>query len=1475
MAGIPSVINLGAPTADTVLFRLDGAAANDYSGLSVASAGDVNGDGYADLVVGARFAAPGGRVNAGSAYVVYGSATGPGDLDLGALTPDQGFRIDGAAAGDLSGGPVASAGDVNGDGFDDLVIGAAGTDPDGRTNAGGAYVILGGATRPGTLDLGALTAAQGFRLDGAAAFDNAGRSVASAGDVNGDGLDDLMVGAPQAGPGGQYLAGSTTVVFGSAAAPGDLDLDALAPAMGFRLDGAAALDQSGRSVASAGDVNGDGFDDLVIGALFADPNGSSSGSAYVVFGSATGPGTPDLGALTLAQGFRLDGFDGEDQAGISVASAGDVNGDGFDDLVIGANGADPNGSSSGSAFVVFGSAAGPGDLNLGTLTAAQGFRLDGAAAIDNAGESVASAGDVNGDGYDDLLVGAPQADPGGRNLAGSTYVVFGEATSAVFRTAGPGGGRIVGGDFADRLTGGVGADILEGRDGNDTLAGGLGNDSLLGGAGADSLLGSGGADTLDGGAGNDTMAGGAGDDTYRVDAAGDVVTEAAGGGTDLVIASASRTLGAAVENLTLVGAGLSGTGNGLANRITGSAGNDSLSGLGGADTLLGGEGFDTLDGGDGNDLLEGGVGYNTLRGGDGLDTVTYAGAAEGAAVDLAGGFGYFGDYSFPTSGEDLLSGFENVVGSAYGDRLRGDGGANRLDGGAGADTLEGLAGADALVGGDGLDTASYDLSAAGVTVSLATGVASGSDAAGDTFSGIENLEGSSRADALEGDSGANRLDGGAGDDTLVGGGGADTFVGADADTVSYAGAAEGVAVSLLDGVGTAGEAADDAFLAIEGVIGTDHADTLAGGAADDTLDGGLGDDDLSGDAGNDSLLAGAGDDSLDGGTGADTMDGGADGDFYAVDDVGDLVVEATDDGEDFVEVSVDGWTLSANVEGAFLLTGGAFTGNDLANLVTADPDDGGANAVEALGGDDVVFTLFGNDTLSGGDGDDTLEGGDGADRIDGGADVDTASYVLSSAGVSVSLAAGAAVGGDAEGDTLVGIENLVGSSDDDTLTGDAEANQLEGDDGDDLLEGGAGADLLLGGDGYDVASYANSIDAVQVNLVTGEGVGGDAEGDVLEDIEDLTGSGGDDELTGCDCDSILEGGAGDDTVEGGTGEDTLDGGADLDTASYATAAAGVGVSLASGKGTVGDAAGDVLSGIENLTGSVHADSLRGDAAANVLLGGEGADNLVGAAGADVLDGGDGFDMTDYRTSRLGVSLDLDAGGPGTGLGTGGDAAGDTLSGIERVLGSNLDDTLLGGALGDRLEGMVGDDAIEGRGGDDLLKGAEGLDTLRGGEGADMLYGGAAADALEGGIGADRLYGEAGDDGLLGGDGADLLFGGDGADRLEGGLGRDRLTGGGGADRFVWTAAAESPRSGYDQLMDFDAAAGDRLDVSAFGASYVGAGAFPRDGNPSVGWRSSGGGADVQLVLDENGDGFTDLFVTLYGVASLSLGDFIL
>ncbi|ADJ27936.1 integrin alpha [Nitrosococcus watsonii] len=437
-------------------FTLNGIAVGDRSGWSVSGAGDVNGDGIDDFLIGAPYADPNG---AGQSYVVFGTNGGfPAALDLSALDGSNGFMINGIAAGDSSGSSVSGAGDVNGDGIDDLVIGAPWADPGGRDNAGQSYVVFGNsAGLPATVELSALNGSNGFALNGIAVDDRSGWSVSGAGDVNGDGVDDIILGAPNADLNSVDRAGQSYVVFGTNGGfPAALELSALDGGNGFMINGIAVDDHSGRSVSGAEDVNGDGVDDIILGA----PGTSWS---YVVFGTSTGfPAVLELSDLDGDNGFVLNGIEVYDFSVLSVSGAGDVNGDGIDDIVIGQAGFS---GYSGLSYVVFGTNAGfPAAVDLSALDGSNGFVLGSTLTGSRTGFSVSGAGDVNGDGFDDLLVGAPGTYPFEGDSLGYSYVVFGASTfpSAIllpYDLDGSNGFIINGTELGDRLghsVGGVG-----------------------------------------------------------------------------------------------------------------------------------------------------------------------------------------------------------------------------------------------------------------------------------------------------------------------------------------------------------------------------------------------------------------------------------------------------------------------------------------------------------------------------------------------------------------------------------------------------------------------------------------------------------------------------------------------------------------------------------------------------------------------------------------------------------------------------------------------------------------------------------------------------------------------------------------------------------------------------------------------------------------------------------------------------------
>jgi hypothetical protein len=417
-------------------FRIDGAAAGDLAGTAVAGAGDFNGDGIDDVIVGARLA---GTNQVGAAYVIYGQRTDDlQNVDLAQIATTQaarGMEILGAAQFDNTGEAVGGGRDINFDQVDDVIVAAPSADNNDRLTSGSAYVIYGQQTAdPADVDLTKIVNAQagrGMEIDGAVPNDIAGFSVAMSRDLNDDGIADALIGAPGAGNNMRNQSGSVYVIYGmNGDDVPDVDLAKITStqaASGMRIDGAGVLDGLGQSVAGDRDLNGDGIDDAIIG---APRNRNDAGAAYVIYGRPGDAPDVDLAKLGMTQnvrGMRILGAIGGIETGWIVDSGRDVNGDGRPDAIVTAPDASNNHFDSGAAYVIFGQqAADPKDVQLSKITTSQasrGLRIDGAARDDKAGfTAAASAGDLNADGPADVLVGTPFARNNGPD-SGSAYVV--------------------------------------------------------------------------------------------------------------------------------------------------------------------------------------------------------------------------------------------------------------------------------------------------------------------------------------------------------------------------------------------------------------------------------------------------------------------------------------------------------------------------------------------------------------------------------------------------------------------------------------------------------------------------------------------------------------------------------------------------------------------------------------------------------------------------------------------------------------------------------------------------------------------------------------------------------------------------------------------------------------------------------------------------------------------------------------------
>jgi Ca2+-binding RTX toxin-like protein len=900
-----------------------------------------------------------------------------------------------------------------------------------------------------------------------------------------------------------------------------------------------------------------------------------------------------------------------------------------------------------------------------------------------------------------------------------------------------------GGD--DTLLGGLGSDILEGRGGNDRLDGGDGNDQMLGGTGNDTVVVSSGSDVVDGGHGIDTLS---------------FVNQNAANSIDLALGRYTTTTGTGViSNVESI------VGGSAVDTITGSARADILSGM---------DGNDVINAGSGDDIVEGGGGADTLAGGAGSDTLSYAASSSSVTVTLGG------SVSGGDAEGDVVSGFENIIGSSHNDTLTGDDNDNVITGGGGIDVINGMGGSDIAVLDFNVrdyefrvenlaDKEFWFIQKTGSTLSSRWDVAIK----------ISNVE---------------------------------TFKFRD------------MTISAQDLIGLSVNTAPTNLL-----LSGDR--TIKEGAAIGTVVGQLSAVDPDE---NESFRYRI----------VDSSGNSITNSPFEVNANGQLVVvqpslldfeTAPLSGPDRVSIvhlmvsdsrgnSIDR-VISFNIkllnEAPVIenvrLSEGTSEEDTISGTFDSDSLAGGLgnDIISGLQNGDELFGGAGDDLLYGGIGNDTLDGGAGADLLYGGDGEDTVSYAGDKTGVTIDLSTGSATGGEASQDQLFGIEHAIGGDGNDTITaaaagsyirggngldtligdagadvldggndndilsgnggddqllGRAGADQLYGGEGNDDLDGGLGADIIAGGDGSDTIVFDNETSAVSVDLAAGTAVSNGVT-DTLSSIENISGSNFDDTLVGGDqgnrifgrngADLIrgdasestgtadeLSGGLGNDTIHGNGGDDIIQGNADDDKL----------------YGGLGNDNLDGGTGNDELFGGAGNDVLAGGAGNDVIAFGEGLDTIDGGADDDLINGssgswrmisgGAGFDTLSFATLNSSVTVDMRIVSEPNGL-----------TEIEKVIGGSAGDSLIGSANADELEGGGGNDVISGGAGNDTLWGNADHDTLSGEAGDDTIHGGSGDDTINGGAGNNSVNGNEGNDTFLGGAGNNAVDGGADVDTL--------------------------------------------------------------------------------------------------------------
>jgi len=1297
-------------------FRLDGIDASDLSGYSVSTAGDVNGDGYADILVGA----PGGDSNAGETYVVFG-----GDF-TGAVT-----HVGTTAGETLTGDDTANV-MVAGRG-NDIVIGGGGADviyaaegDDTITVSDTTFARIDGGSGDDTLVL----TGGGLTLDLTDIADSALTGIETI-DITGSGNNTLTLDALEVLNGSD--TSNTLTVIGD---EGDTIYVVLRGH--WNRDAVETVNLMTFHVLTNGNATLRVDTRMQLGVALRDDGDSHTLrwiDESVQVSDVSGSDTFSIPAADWHR-IRIGSSDGDDHLTVDLAGAVLLPVGGID--VIDLSGADSdtleiqNHPSSGmyatahwtltgqqtavsqrdgstitisgiEQVVDFSSASVRGIAVDATVTDAITLTADTASTVGRLNVSMGSIefeidfpsetlALMGGGGDDVITVSAPDATftatltvdgRGGHDTIDTTAVwqdivlIGGEGNDVL--TAGDGNDQLIGGSGADSLDGGPGDDTLRGQDGDDQLVGGDdqdrilagdGNDTVDAGSGHDTVTGHDGNDSIDGGSGNDSLDGNAGDDTIHGELGNDIITGDTG-------------------NDSLVGGG----------------GDDTVAGQTDDDTVLGGPGDDLLTGGDGNDYMESEGGADTFLGGSGNDTI------RGGADN---------DELYGQEGDDVLYGEGND------DVLSGGAGNDTLDAGSGNDTVNGNGGSDQVIGDDENIVLTINLSDAAAAGSTFEIVADGTEIFVRQQGGAELSRGT--IDQLS----QLVLNGTDSDDTVLvdfsagnplptGGLHFDASVGGGSDRLETLGSGVSTVVHTFDSSTTGTVTIDGRPIDHTGIS------TLHDGVTTTTRSFNVGDgDDLITLADDGTSADGISRISLSAFSGAIDFAGPTSQLSISTGNGSDTVtIGSLDSGVGTASLLLNGQndpdTLDASGSHVPVKLNGSGGDDVLIGGTVNDTLNGGSGADSLTGGpgnDKLQGQGTSYDTLSGGPGDDTLDGGDGYDRISETADVDFTATDSSLTGLG--------------SDTLINIQlvQLFGGSSNNTINTSAFTGRafVNGSGGHDTLTGGGWYDRIFGGSGRDLITGGTAV------MDSGTG---------LPTYDVLRGQGGNnDTLIGGDGNDKLNGGAGHDSLIGGGGDDVLSGESGDDT-------------LDGGEGT------------DRLYERANVDMTLTDAS---LSGGLGSDDLTSIETA-YLKGGN-------SNNRLNASA---------------------FSGDVTMIGVGGADTLRGGAGNDMINGRSGDDSITGGDGNDTLLGMRGADVLNGGVGNDWLDGGTQDDKLSGWTGDDELYGRSENDILVGGEGNDSLYGASGDDilqgddgktdtdhardndRLDGGTDSDTVRGGGGSD----------------------------------------------------------------------------------------------